>query len=57
MGRSNMILLDSHALVWWTLQPERLSEKSQELAKTFLKEDALISAISFWELGVKIAGG
>ncbi len=45
-----MIVLDTHAWIWWTLDPDRLTETQQEeIARS---EDAGIgvSAISCWEV-------
>ena len=45
-----MIALDTHAWVWWTLDPTRLSE-SQRQAISNNEEDSIgISAISCWEI-------
>ena len=45
-----MITLDTHAWVWWTIDPDRLSETQRERITD--NEDDLIgvSAISCWEI-------
>ena len=44
-----MILLDTHAVLWWQAGGHRLSARAaQAIAKT---ETALISPISCWEIG------
>lgn len=45
-----MILLDTHAWVWWTIDPDQLSEtQRQEITEG--EEDLIgVSAISCWEV-------
>jgi PIN domain nuclease of toxin-antitoxin system len=45
-----MIVLDTHIWVWWTIDPDRLSEtQRQEIARN--EDDRIgISAISCWEV-------
>ena len=46
-----MVVLDTSALVFWTLDPERLSKTAQQAIK---KADRVcLSSISIWEIGVK----
>ncbi len=52
-----MICLDSHALLWWALEPERLSERASALCRQMEAEGGCISSISIWELGEKIRKG
>ena len=52
-----MLVLDTHALLWWALDPERLSTTASELCARMEKEGGLASSISIWELGVKVARG
>ena len=50
-----MIVLDTSALLFWTLDPDRLSERA---AKTILEADSIvISSISIWEIGLKVKRG
>ena len=50
-----MILLDTHALIWFTTD-EGLGKKSQALADKALAEDRLtVSAISFWEIALLVS--
>ena len=45
-----MIVLDTHAWVWWTIDPDRLSE-TQRQEITDSEEDRIgVSAISCWEV-------
>jgi PIN domain nuclease of toxin-antitoxin system len=54
VGSAEVILLDTHALLW--LADARLGRRSQSMADQALVEDRLaISAISFWEIAVLIS--
>jgi PIN domain nuclease of toxin-antitoxin system len=56
VGRTEVILLDTHALLW--LADARLGRRSQIMADQALVEDRLaISAISFWEIAILISRG
>ena len=47
-----MVMLDTSALVFWTLDPERLSKTAEQAIK---KADRVcLSSISIWEIGVKV---
>ena len=52
-----MILLDTCALLWWTLDPQELSDKATVTCNTIINHGALISAISIWEIGIKLKKG
>ena len=50
-----MILLDTHALIWFTTD-SGLGKKSEALADKALAEDCLtVSAISFWEIALLVS--
>lgn len=49
-----MILLDTCALIWWTLDPKKLSPKALRACQKMEQSEGLISSISIWEIGVKI---
>lgn len=50
-----MILLDTHALLWWQAGGERLSSRAaREIAKA---EVILLSPISFWEVTTLLSKG
>ncbi len=53
----NMILMDTCALLWWTLEPDKLSSKAQRYCQKIPDEGAVISSISIWEIGIKIKKG
>ncbi len=50
-----MIVLDTSTLVYWTLDPERLSPIARRVIEA--SPDILISAISIWEIGIKVQKG
>lgn len=52
-----MILLDTCALIWWTLDPTKLSEKATIACNSISKSGAIISSISIWEIGIKMKKG
>lgn len=46
-----MIVLDTHVLLWWVSDPNKLSSKAQEaIKKESSKGLILVSSISVWEL-------
>ena len=48
-----MIVLDTHAWVWWVSDPERLSARAREAVDQAAKEGELyISSISVWEVAL-----
>lgn len=49
-----MIVLDTHALLWWALDPEKLSAHATEVLATMEREGGFASAMSIWELGIKV---
>jgi PIN domain nuclease of toxin-antitoxin system len=52
-----MILLDTCALLWWTLEPEQLSHRARTACDQIHVTGAAISSISLWEIGIKIKKG
>jgi PIN domain nuclease of toxin-antitoxin system len=52
-----MIVLDTHALIWWTLDPDRLSNTARKHCLRLPKTGACISSISIWEIGIKVKRG
>ena len=50
-----MILLDTHVLVWYISDPDKLSAKADKLIEASLKEGkAAISSISIWEMAMLV---
>ena len=52
MTTSSTIALDTGALVYWTLDPDRLSAAAADALAA--AEQKIVSSISLWELGQKI---
>lgn len=54
-----MILLDTHALLWWSeVEPSRLSEEAERVLASSLAPGALkISTITSWEISMLVAKG
>jgi PIN domain nuclease of toxin-antitoxin system len=51
-------LLDTCALLWWTLEPGKLSPRAREAcAEIESRGCGLISSITVWEIGVKVRRG
>lgn len=45
-------LLDTHIVLWWLTEPEKLAIKTQKIIKN-KAENIFISSISFWEMAIK----
>ena len=53
-----MILLDTHVLLWHERGDDRLGpEARREVDRARLEHDAAVSAISFWEVGMRARKG
>lgn len=51
-----MILLDTHAWIWYLGNPELLSKKAKTVIEESIKEErVLISTISTWEVALLVA--
>ena len=50
------LLLDTHVWLWWQMAPERLS-KAALSALGEEGNDVFLSAVSSWEMAIKIAAG
>jgi PIN domain nuclease of toxin-antitoxin system len=51
------VVLDTSALLFWTLAPERLSERARVAIEAAAPFGWLASAISLWEIGLKVQRG
>ncbi|MFZ4617702.1 MAG: type II toxin-antitoxin system VapC family toxin [Rectinemataceae bacterium] len=51
------MVLDTCALLWWTLEPDGLSPEAAALCADMPKSGAIISSISLWEVGIKVKRG
>ncbi len=49
-----MIVLDTHALLWWISDPDRIPAKSRRLLERSIADNASVSAssISAWEIAM-----
>ena len=53
-----MIVLDTHAWVWWLGEPRKLSKTATAAIEAAADADRLcVSAISAWEVGLLVARG
>lgn len=53
-----MILLDTHALVWWVSSPEKLSKRARRTVEEALAQGGLlVSSIAAWEIAVLVKKG
>ncbi|CDG38091.1 type II toxin-antitoxin system VapC family toxin [Asaia lannensis] len=50
------ILLDTHALLWWLVDSDRLGPEARDLIAD-PAHDILVSVVSLWEIAVKIRIG
>ena len=50
------VLLDSHVLLWWLFEDDRLSDAAHEVIAEGADE-VVVSAASVWEIGIKRALG
>lgn len=52
------IICDTHVLIFWASQPEKLSERAANLIKTGLKKQTLACAdITLWEIAMLVEKG
>jgi PIN domain nuclease of toxin-antitoxin system len=53
-----MIVLDTHAWIWWVSSPEYLSNKAKQIIdKAVTERKVFISCISTWEVAVLVSRG
>lgn len=50
------VLLDTHALLWWTLDDPKLSGKARSVIASF-ESEVFVSAASAWEMATKVRLG
>jgi PIN domain nuclease of toxin-antitoxin system len=51
-----VIVLDTHALIWWLSDPDRVPAKARRLIDAAVKaaEPIAVSSISFWEVAMLV---
>jgi PIN domain nuclease of toxin-antitoxin system len=55
MGKTVTIVLDTCALIWWSLDPDQLSPSAKDICKQMEREkNGLVPAIAIWEIAIKI---
>lgn len=53
-----MILLDTHVLLWYESADPRMGSHTRSVLESALwEDDAAVSAISFWEVGMQVRKG
>jgi PIN domain nuclease of toxin-antitoxin system len=58
VGRNEVILLDTHAAIWFATDSDLLGKTSRDLAdQALLDERLVVSAISFWEVALLTSKG
>lgn len=49
------IVLDTCALIWWSLDPDKLSIKAREMCDFMeIEKNGLVASISIWEIAIKV---
>ena len=55
MGGTVKIVLDTCALIWWSLDPDRLSQDAKNACQQMEKaKNGIVPSISIWEIAIKI---
>jgi len=55
MGRNMTVVLDTCALIWWSLDPDQLSISAKAACeKMEVEKNGLVASISLWEIAIKI---
>ena len=55
MGTSVKIVLDTCALIWWSLDPDKLSQSAADACNQMEKDkNGLVPAIAIWEIAIKV---
>lgn len=58
MGRDEVILLDTHAAIWFVTEDSSLGPRARTMARSALAESTLfVSAITFWEIALLASKG
>jgi PIN domain nuclease of toxin-antitoxin system len=55
MGRNMIFVLDTCTLIWWSLDPEKLSPQAKLSCEEMEQgKNGLVASISLWEIAIKI---
>jgi PIN domain nuclease of toxin-antitoxin system len=55
MAGSIKIVLDTCALLWWSLDPDKLSQKAKEACDRIEQEkNCLVPSTAIWEIAIKV---
>ncbi len=55
MGRTVKIVFDTCALIWWSLDPDKLSQAASDVCNQMeTKNNILVPSIAIWEIAIKI---
>ncbi len=58
MGGIKVIILDTHVLIFWLSNPEKLSRKASEIIKRAVNnKEVYVSSISVWEIAMLVSKG
>jgi PIN domain nuclease of toxin-antitoxin system len=57
MARQVNCVLDTCALIWWSVDPGRLSTVARKFCDRIVTGKAYVSSISIWEIGLKSMRG
>jgi PIN domain nuclease of toxin-antitoxin system len=53
-----LIVLDTHAWIWWVADPEQLSKTASEaIARAVERKEVCISSMSAWEVAILVRKG
>lgn len=49
------IVLDNYALIWWSVDPDKLSQRAKEACQEMEQEkNGLVPSTAIWEIAIKI---
>jgi PIN domain nuclease of toxin-antitoxin system len=51
------MVLDTHVLLWWVFDPDKLSPRATESLADMEQSGGAVSSISIWEIGIKAKRG
>jgi len=52
-----MLVLDTCALIWWSLAPDKLPPAAADACRRMEDQGGYLSSISIWEVGLKVKKG